>query len=49
MSYARRKLGGMMKKLLLLLFLVMIPVGAGSITKTVTFSQTDLVFSKVDD
>lgn len=38
-----------MKRLFLLLFLIMIPVSAGSITKTVTFSQTDLVFSKVDD
>ena len=38
-----------MKKLFLLLFLVMIPVGAGSILKTVTFSQTDLIFSTVDD
>jgi len=37
-----------MKKLLGILFLFMIPLVAGQITKTVTFSQDDLIFSKVD-
>ncbi len=41
--------GGKMKKFCSILFLVVFPLIAGEITKTVTFAREDLIFSKVNE